>query len=243
MRKGIFVLGTDTGVGKTVVAAGLALALKKRGVNVGVMKPVATGCLGSGKRLVSEDAAYLMEAAGADAPPLVNPIRFRNPVVPNVAAAVENAEINLEEIYGAFSALKAEHDFIVVEGIGGVLVPIKQDYFVSNLVQELGLSALLVARAQLGTINHTLLSAEALAVRGIDVVGVIMNDLPETNISLAEVTNEKVITDLCGVPFLGTLPRMHTVSVEGMQFGALGEVFSERIEVEKILNESTVEVS
>src|SRR3989338_1672330 len=129
MRKGIFVVGTDTGVGKTVVAAGLTLALRSRGVRVGVMKTIATGCLGHVGRLVSTDAAYLMEAALMDTPALVSPVRYRNPVAPSIAALVEKVEVNIDSIVDAYKQLQKEFDFVVVEGIGGVLVPIKENYF------------------------------------------------------------------------------------------------------------------
>src|SRR3989338_1770182 len=93
---GIFVTGTDTGVGKTVVAAGLALVLRERGMKVGVMKPIATGCIGEGKRLISEDAVFLFEAAENQFPALTSPLRFRNPLAPNVASVIEKKEIPIE---------------------------------------------------------------------------------------------------------------------------------------------------
>lgn len=237
MRKGIFVLGTDTGVGKTVIAAGLTLALRERGIRVGVMKPIATGCSGHPGRLVSTDAAYLMEAAMMDAPVLINPIRYRNPVAPSVAAVVEKTEVNVDRIVEAYKKLCKEFDFVIVEGIGGVLVPIKENYFMSNLVEALDLDALIVTSSKLGTINHTLLSVEALLSRGIEIAGIIMNGVERANFSLAEITNPKVVADLSGAPFLGTLPKLLDVDVEGMRFGKLGEVFAERIDIGKIAGE------
>ncbi len=237
MRKGIFIVGTDTGVGKTVVAAGLTLALRNRGIRVGVMKPIATGCLGHARRLVSIDAAYLMEAALMDAPALVSPVRYRNPVAPSIAAMVEKTEVNIETIVDAYNQLKQQFDFIIVEGIGGVLVPIKENYFLSNLVAALDLPALIVTSSKLGTINHTLLSVEALLMRGIEIAGIIMNGVTSTNISLAEVTNPKTVADLSGQPFLGTLPKLMDVDVDAMHFGKLGEVFEERIDIGKILGD------
>lgn len=237
MRKGIFVVGTDTGVGKTIVAAGLTLALRSRGIRVGVMKPIATGCLGHAGRLVSMDAAYLMEAALMDTPALVSPVRYRNPVAPSIAAMVEKVEVNIESIVDAYKQLQKEFDFIVVEGIGGVLVPIKENYFMSNLVEALDLPALIVTSSKLGTINHTLLSVEALLIRGIEIAGIIMNGVTVNNISLAEVTNPKTVADLSSQPFLGTLPKLMDVDVEAMHFGKLGEVFEERIDIGKILGD------
>src|SRR3990167_9577194 len=100
--RGIFITGTDTSVGKTVVAAGLALVLRERGMKVGVMKPVATGCLGEGKRLVSTDAVFLMEAAENEYPALTNPFRFRHPLAPSVASVIERREIPIEKIRRAY---------------------------------------------------------------------------------------------------------------------------------------------
>src|SRR3989338_4337025 len=110
--KGIFITGTDTGVGKTVVGAGLALVLKERGLRVGVMKPIATGCFGEGKRLISGDAVYLFEAAENEYPILTNPFRFRNTLAPSVASVIEKREIPIEKIRRAFRELQNHYDYI-----------------------------------------------------------------------------------------------------------------------------------
>src|SRR3989338_11428555 len=121
MPRGIFVTSTDTGIGKTIVSAGLALTLKARGMRIGVMKPVATGCFGDGPRLISVDAVYLFEAAENEYAPLTSPVRFRNPVAPNIASVYEQKEVDLETIRKAYRELQKHYDFIVVEGIGGLL--------------------------------------------------------------------------------------------------------------------------
>ncbi|HXV28180.1 MAG TPA: dethiobiotin synthase, partial [bacterium] len=152
MKPGIFITGTDTGVGKTVVAAGLALALKERGMKVGVMKPVATGCLGANGSLVSEDAVYLWEAAENEYPALTNPLRLRNPLAPHVAATLEKKEIDIKKIHDAYRELQKHYDFLIVEGIGGLFVPITKDYYVSHLIREMRLPLVIVARSGLGSI-------------------------------------------------------------------------------------------
>lgn len=233
--KGIFITGTDTGVGKTIVSAGLALALKAKGIRVGVMKPVATDCFGPNDRLVSMDAAYLMEAAENEFPPLVNPLRYRNPLAPQVAATIEKKEVNIESVYKAFETLQKLYDFVIVEGIGGLLVPIMKDYYVTNLIKELNIPTLIVSRPGLGSINHTLLTIEACAIRGIEVAGIIFNRMPVANYSLAEITNPKVIHDLSAVPVLGNLPEIPDANVESGTFGKLQEIFEQRIQVDKIL--------
>ena len=237
---GIFITGTDTGVGKTVVAAGLALVLRERGIRVGVMKPVATGCSGEGKRLVSEDAVYLFEAAENEHPSLTNPLRFRNPVAPSVASVIEKKEVPIEKILKAYRNLQRHYDFIIVEGIGGLLVPITKEYFVANLIHEFDLPLVIVARGGLGTINHTLLTVDAAVIRGFEVRGIVFNRMPRVNFSIAEITNPKVIHDLTGIPILGTLPELEDVDVESCRFGSLREVFKERIDLDRLLGLAAV---
>lgn len=237
---GIFITGTDTGVGKTVVAAGLALVLRERGIRVGVMKPVATGCVGDGKRLVSEDAVYLFEAAENEHPPLTNPLRFRNPVAPSVASVIEKREIPIEKLLKAYRDLHRHYDFVIVEGIGGLLVPLTKEYFVANLIHEFNIPLVIVARGGLGTINHTLLTVDAAVIRGFEVRGIIFNRMPRVNFSMAEITNPKVVHDLTGIPILGTLPELEDVDVERCRFGSLREVFKERIDLDRLLGLATV---
>jgi dethiobiotin synthetase len=235
LKPGIFITGTDTGVGKTLVAAGLALALRERGMKVGVMKPIATGCYGSETRLVSQDAVFLMEAAETDVPPLICPSRYRNPLAPNVAAAVEKKPVNLKQIRAAYEELQKIYDFVIVEGIGGLMVPIEKDYFVANMIRDFQLPVVVVSRASLGTINHTLLTLDAALIRGFDIRGIIFNRIPVANFSLAEITNPKIIHELTNIPILGSLPEMQDVDVETCRFGRLKEVFMERVLIDKIL--------
>ena len=184
-KPGIFITGTDTGVGKTVIAAGLALVLRSRGIKVGVMKPVATGCYGLEKRLISQDAVYLMEAAENEYPAYTSPSRFRNPLSPNVAAMLEKKEVDLNQIRAAYKELQKNYDFIIVEGIGGLLVPLAKDYYVANLIREFQLPMAIVSKSGLGTINHTLLTVDAALIRGFDIRGIIFNRMPTVNFSMA----------------------------------------------------------
>ena len=234
-KPGIFITGTDTGVGKTVVAAGLAMALRARGIKVGVMKPVATDCHGIDNRLISFDAAFLLEAAENEYPPLTSPARFRNALAPHVASILEKREVDIKKIFRAYQELQKHYDFIIVEGIGGLMVPISKDYFVSNLIREFRLPVLVVSRGGLGSINHTLLTIDAAIIRGFDIRGIIFNRIPAVNYSLAEITNPKVIHDLSGIPILGTLPEIEDLDVELCRFGKLKEVFQERVNIERIL--------
>ena len=162
MPKGVFVTGTDTGVGKTTVAVGLVHLLKKRGLDVGVMKPIATGARRLNGRLVSEDARLLMEAASSQDPhKIVNPVCLSTPAAPSVASLKEGSPIELMSIWEAFKALRARHRFLVVEGIGGLLVPINGKLFLADIAKKMSLPLIIVAKNSLGTINHTLLTIEA----------------------------------------------------------------------------------
>lgn len=234
MAKGIFITGTDTGIGKTVVAAGLAMALKQRGVRVGVMKPIATGCIGDG-RLISPDAVYLFEAAQNEYAPLTSPVRFRNPVAPSIASIYEQKEVDLNLIRRAYRQLQKHYDYLIVEGIGGMLVPIKNNYLVANLIREMDLPILIVSHVSLGAINHTLLTVDSALIRGFFIKGIIFNRAPLINYSLAELTNPRVIHELTGLPVLGTLPDIEDLDVERCKFGNLKVIFEERINIDQIL--------
>ena len=212
---GLFVTGTDTGVGKTVVAAGLAAWCKAHGVNVGVMKPIATGgvrCTQDGRRrLVSSDALLLSHAAGVDDPwSLINPVCYREPLAPYAASLKAHQPVDWSRIRQAFHVLTVRHPFLVVEGIGGLLVPLSRRRTVVDLIRMLHLPVLIVARLRLGTLNHTLLTVETAIRAGVSVVGVVLNaaDAPtaDPDGQLAERTNPSVLTSCLSVPLLGTLP-------------------------------------
>jgi dethiobiotin synthetase len=169
---GFFVTGTDTGVGKTVAACALVRAFRDCGVDMGAMKAIETGVGAEGPL----DAIALRAAAGS-ADPLedVCPLTFSLPAAPNVAAAHEGRKVDLELVQRAFERLSASHAAVIVEGAGGLLVPLGDGATMADLAASLRLPLLLVARASLGTINHTLLSLEALRARGLDLAGVVIS--------------------------------------------------------------------
>lgn len=213
--RGIFVTGTDTGVGKTMVASALAAWCRRRGVDVGVMKPIATGgrpLPGRGqKRWISDDARQLRRAAGSDDPwSLVNPICFREPLAPWPAALRARTSIQMRVIIEAVRALARRHEFLIVEGIGGLLVPLSARVTVADLARRLDLPVLLVARAGLGTLNHTLLSLRCAQQGGLRAVGVVLNHATpparDPMGRLAERTNPLILRRLVSVPVVGPLP-------------------------------------
>ena len=196
MNKGLFITGTDTGVGKTLVAAGIARLLKSWKINVGVMKPVATGD--------RKDAAFLIKAAGMDEKvETVNPLFFKAPLAPTISASLERSEMNLDAVYRAYWYLQKKYDLMVVEGIGGVKVPLGESTYVADLILALRLPALVVSRATLGTINHSLLTIDALEKKKVDLIGVLLSG--GKGDTLAEDTSEETLQDHTTTHVLGHL--------------------------------------
>jgi dethiobiotin synthetase len=204
---GLFVTGTDTGVGKTVVAGAIAQWFARRGSSVAVCKPIATGCERRREGLVSEDAEFLASAADARHPlDQVCPQRFIEPLAPAVAAEREGREVDWGIIDRAIQQMCVGSGVMIVEGVGGVMVPLDRKATVLHLAAWLGLPAVVVARPNLGTINHTLLTVAALRSAGVDVAGVVINRYPAENATVAEETNPQAIERWGGVPVLCIVP-------------------------------------
>jgi dethiobiotin synthetase len=202
--RGLFITGTDTGVGKTVVAAGLARYLAAQGVNVGVMKPVESGVPDQAK--LGEDGALLRWAAGSDDPDaLVTPFRLSEALAPSLAAERAGVDIRLPDLLEAAKQLSCRHDFLVVEGAGGLLVPVAKQLLMADLALHLGFPLLIVCRAGLGTINHTLLTVEAACRRNLALAGLVVNGMPD-NPGTAELHAPEMLAELTGLPVWGTLP-------------------------------------
>lgn len=206
MEKGIFITGTDTGVGKTVVAAAIARAVSSMGVDVGIMKPIETGCHKRNGKIIPPDALYLRKAARASDPfELITPYVYHAPLAPRAASLLEKKEIDLETILLTYDQLRQRHPFLIVEGVGGLMVPLTSGADVSDLIRLFDLPVLLVARSGLGTINHTLLTLHRGKELGIRFLGVLFNrSVPA--ISLADKTNPATLAERTDVPLLGTLP-------------------------------------
>ncbi|MGD9726620.1 MAG: dethiobiotin synthase [Nitrospiraceae bacterium] len=174
MGIGIFLTGTDTGVGKTMVASALARHLRKSVSSVGVMKPIETGLFDPA--LHHSDGHRLATAAGShDEPDLVSPYRFYQPTAPLAAAQQSSRSISLDEIARRYKIIAERHSITVVEGVGGLLVPIGETWDVRDLIIELSLPVIVVGRTALGGINHARLTLEALHARRIDVLALVLN--------------------------------------------------------------------
>ncbi|HXM02305.1 MAG TPA: dethiobiotin synthase [Chthoniobacterales bacterium] len=186
------ITGTDTGIGKTYCGCGLIRAARAAGIKCSGMKPFCTGD--------TADVDLIAAAGGNDVPRhLLNPVWLRPPLAPYAAAMLENRPIDITAVQKAYHEVAAEHDLVLVEGAGGLLVPILRDYSFRDLAADLDLSVILVAPNRLGVINHLLLNAESIAKAGLRLALVILNELdPEP--TLASQTNPSILEELLDVP-------------------------------------------
>jgi len=218
---GFFITGTDTGVGKTVVTALLAAGLKKLGVDVGVYKPVASGALESPSGPVSEDALFLKKFAEVeDTLKEINPVLLRAPIAPSAAARMEGIDVDPYVLKAAYRKLSARHELVLVEGAGGIMTPIRDKYLMRDLARELQIPCVVVARASLGTVNHTALTIEALQSARIPVLGVIINNAP-LRPGPAERTSGPLIEEITGVKILGEVQHDSKVDMGEISMGEL----------------------
>ena len=236
MRTGIFITGTDTGVGKTVVAAGLVMALKQRGLNVGYMKPIETGCVIMDGEIVAKDSRFVRDVTGIrDEMDLVCPYRLKAPAAPSIASRLEDVHISLNYIVDQYFQLSLLHEIVVVEGVGGLMVPLNNNELVTDLILALGVEAVIVSRPTLGTINHTLLTANMAKMLGIPVAGIIINGFGKEAIGLPERTNPDEIEHFSNVPVLDILPWMKDLDANAGRPGSLLSEFAERININSLL--------
>jgi len=234
--RGVFVTGTDTGVGKTMVAGAIARHLRRCGRKVEVFKPAASGCRRTREGLVSADAEFL--AACADSHRLltdITPVRYAAALAPNVAAERKKKPVDLQAIFDAYADLKGHCECVVVEGVGGLLCPISDDFWVVHLARMMRLPLVIVARAELGTINHTLLTIHAARTAGLQVAGVVVNRYhvdpaaqralqketapPPADADVAMYTNPAQIAARGGVKVLALVPDDPASSVSTAKVG------------------------
>lgn len=224
LSNSIFVTGTDTGVGKTLVTALLVLKLRELGVDCVPMKPFASGCLKEGSELISEDAAFLMNVLQLEeSQDEICPIRLEEPLAPLIAA--RRAGISTREwpeiARSAFEKLQARHECVVVEGVGGLLAPIWDNGQIGTnreLLESWGLPTVLVARRTLGTINHTLLTLDYPLDAPSRFCGLVFNDsMSVEEDDVAARTSPDFIEEQTSVPVWGSIPFTADVSPENLQ--------------------------
>ena len=215
--KSHFITGTDTEIGKTFLACGLLIALRRRGIHVAPMKPIAAGTVAMTNTVagtmnlrgvdLNEDVHQLIAVYGRNIDEtLVNPYCFAEAIAPHIAAAHEARAVDLNVVANAFNKLAASHDAVLVEGAGGFLVPLSSDVSMATLPQRLGLDVILVVGMRLGCLNHALLTAEAIRARGLHLAGWVANTLDPAMRSLAE--NIDTLKTMLGAPCLGHVPRI-----------------------------------
>jgi dethiobiotin synthetase len=240
MVKGFFITGTDTAVGKTIITAALVKAVQHLGFKAMGMKPIETGCpKGVGGKqytvcrnnpLIPQDGKFLREISGTEESlDLITPVRFENPLAPMPASEMEAISVDIRAITNAFTALAHKYTVLMIEGVGGILVPITKDYSVLDMAKDFGLPVIVVTRPGLGTINHTLLTVKCVLKEGLTVAGIIINYTQPTDGTIAEQTNPAVLEKICPVPILGVFPYIKNVNGMTVEKAALKNLNLEMI--------------
>jgi dethiobiotin synthetase len=228
MGNSVFITGTDTGVGKTFFACGMAALLRASGYRVGVMKPAETGCAERDGKRFPEDAVRLREASGCGVPlEKVCLYQLRDPLAPSVAAEREGIVIDMSRLIDTYEAISSTHDVTIVEGAGGLMVPLLPSYTYADLARVLKLPVVVVAANRLGVINHLLLTLEHASCKGLRVLGYVLNQ-SESQTSPATEANRETLSTLTSVSCLGETPY---VSGLASQDRALAELFEECIDL------------
>lgn len=203
MDKAFFVTATDTEAGKTFIAAGLARLAKAKGLSVGISKPISCGG--------PEDAKFYKEKLDlSESVDEINPVKFRQPLSPFAALKNEKVKIDLKKIKRSVESLRKNKDLVFVEGLGGALAPIFKDYYIADLIKSLEIPCIIISRAGLGTINHTMLTVEALRSRGLKIAGIIMNGFANSEIS--EGSNAEIIEELSKIKVIGRIKAKSSFS-------------------------------
>lgn len=198
-KKAFFITGTDTGVGKTIIAGAIASWHSTNGESVGVMKPAETGCRMKKGKLFPADASFLKRASGSKAPlEDICPYRFAEPLAPAVAASRAGERIDIGSIKEIFRRIYSGSDITLVEGAGGIMVPLSGKYLFLDLAAELNIPLIIVGRAGLGTINHTALTYNAAKARGLKISAIILNQSRKGPSGAAEETNAQAIRETLG---------------------------------------------
>lgn len=218
--KGLFITGTDTGVGKTLICGGIAKILRKQGLKVGVFKPVATGCLSEEGELVSRDAEFLRMCAQLNEPmTVITPAAYKIPAAPIVCVRKEERPIDYQQIAAMYNYLAKTCDVVLVEGIGGALVPLDEKTMIVDLAAKMKLPTVIIAREKLGTINHTLMTIRAVRHAGLYVAGVVINGHVFPNADIAELTAPGIIAEIGDTKILATAGQDDRSSVEDLRLG------------------------
>lgn len=219
-KPGLFITATDTGVGKTLITGAIARLLRNAGKKVGVLKPVASGCRRTREGLVSADAEFLAVCAATEYPlSVITPVCYTTPAAPWVCAESEGRAVDFEAIAAAYRYLCTTCDVVLVEGIGGAMVPLTETETILDVAAAMDLPTVIVARPNLGTINHTLLTLAAVRAAGLPVAGVVINGYNALTASVAEETAAEVISRCGQTAILAVVPYDEDSCVEEGRLG------------------------
>jgi len=232
-NKSIFITGTDTEVGKTTAAAVLAILYKKAGLNVAYMKPAQSGAARMGQELYSQDAAFVSAAAGLSINKANNTYVFAPELSPYLAAAETGETISVTGILDEYQKLVEEYDAVIVEGAGGLMTPLTDQSLILDLAAKMELPLLVVARAGLGTLNHTILTIQTARGRGLDVAGIIVNKFPAQP-DKASITNLSELKRLTDVSVLYKMPEFKSGADGWPNIRELNE-FTEKLDPRQVL--------
>lgn len=234
MGKNLFIIGTDTDIGKTFVTAGIVHVLIKNNYNACSFKPVQSGGILKNKELIAGDAEFVKEVTQIhETNSAMNSYCLKEAVSPHLAAEMENIKINRDKILNDYRKLKEKYDYVVVEGAGGVIVPlIRDEYYIYDLIKDLDASVVIVARAGVGTINHTVLTVEFLRSRGIEIKGLIINGYDN---NFYEDDNIEIIKNITGLEVISVLNKINSGEKEDFIANAKSE-YEKSLEIEKIIS-------
>jgi|TARA_B100000959_G_scaffold57286_1_gene59822 dethiobiotin synthetase len=222
-----FITGTDTDVGKTYITAGLAVTLRKMGLDVGVMKPFAAGTAQQ-KGFLSEDIEILSKAAQVNDPEnLINPQFFKISASPYTAWKKLKIKPKIPTILSSFKKLSKLHETILVEGMGGVMTPILRDYYITNLIKDMKIPAILVTRSKVGTVNHTIMTVKMCEKYKIPIKGIIINNF-DMGYPVKQLTSD--LQNLTGIKVLGSIPFLKDLSD-----ASLYRIFKKNIDLNSLL--------
>lgn len=226
---GFFVTGTDTDVGKTIISSGLAAVLKEKKVDVGVFKPLLSGI---SREDPASDTSLLKQMSQTSLSyEEITPFEFKEPLAPYVAGKLEGKIVRIEEVLSHWEKIREKHEFFIVEGAGGISVPLGEGFLVSDLIKALQLPLVIVARPNLGTFNHIFLTVQYAKSRGLSIAGIVLNGIND-HPGLAEKTNPDLIEKLCCVPILGITPKLKEITKENIV-----KMVKDHIDVTKLINQ------
>jgi dethiobiotin synthetase len=230
--RGILITGTNTGVGKTLVAAGLAWALRRRKIHVGIMKPFATANRVFSTKYRSQDTAILAKASGVHDPDCrLNPFFYPIAGSPLVASELnKGAAVNIKKAMHSLNHLGKKYDFLIVEGIGGIMVPLTENEYFAGFAKRVDMPVIIVATTKLGTLNHTLLTVMACEKFGLKITGIILNKISKKPNTVEQKTAE-VIERLTSLKVLTVIPFSQEVN-----YAVIGKVLERDLDLDKLLS-------